>query len=136
MTTSRTRLLFPLCVAVALSNPIGASAAPQDKKPSELDAKQLEALWQELAGDDAAKAYKAIFALAESPKQSVPFLAKHLKPVPPVDPKKLDQLIKDLGSDKEKVSDAAVRELEKLGPLARQPLERVLEGKPNKEVRR
>jgi hypothetical protein len=114
----------------------GAGDPPKEKKKErELTPKELQALWADLAGDDAAKAYQAILAIVASPKNSVPFLGKHLKPAAPVDPMTLARLIGDLGSDHLKTRDRAIRELEKLGPLARQALEKVLAGEPPKSLR-
>jgi WD40 repeat protein len=111
----------------------------QDKKEDpepKLQAKELQALWDDLASDDAMKAYQAIWKLESAPKQSVPFLQKQLKPVPHVDPKRLAQLIKDLGSNQFPTRDKATRDLEKLGVLARAALEKVLDEKPPLEVRK
>src|SRR5262249_40862724 len=43
-------------------------------------AAELERLWAELAGADAAKAYLAFWTLAAAPRQSVPFLRQKLAP--------------------------------------------------------
>src|SRR5262249_32639939 len=116
---------------------ISVSAGQDDKKgPPELQAKELEVLWKDLAGEDAMKAYKAIWILSESPKQSVPYIAKQLKPIPHLDPKKLTQLTKDLNSDNFPTRDKATRELEKLGELAREALENMLKEKPSLEGRK
>src|SRR4051812_27092739 len=52
----------------------------EGKKPEKLTAKELEGLWETLSGADAAKAYRAIWAMVGDPERSVPFLSKRLKP--------------------------------------------------------
>jgi WD40 repeat protein len=112
--------------------------AEEKKEGSEpnVQSKELRALWDDLGRDDAMKAYQAIWRLAATPKQSVPFLQKQLKPVPPVEPKRLAQLVKDLGSDHFPTREKATRDLEKLGMLVREALEKVLQEKPLLEVRK
>jgi hypothetical protein len=100
-----------------------------------LTEKQLEQLWTDLAGADAAKAYQAIQQLSASPKEAVPFLKTHLKPIPPVDAKILDQLFTDLNSDKFSVRDKATLDLEKLGDLALGELQKRLMQNPSLEMR-
>jgi hypothetical protein len=48
-----------------------------------LSASRLEEYWQDLGGEDAPAAYRAVRALAADPGQSVPFLAEHLRPAGP-----------------------------------------------------
>jgi hypothetical protein len=124
-----------LIVTTSLLLSIG-SGEQKGEKPATLQPKELEALWQDLASDDTMKAYQAIWALVGAPKQSIPFLEKQLKPVPPLDAKKLSQLLKDLGSDNFTTHDKATRELEKFGVLAREGLEKVLKNDPPPEVRK
>jgi WD40 repeat protein len=111
-------------------NPSGEPAAPS---PSP---KELEGLWGDLAGEDAAKAYRAIRALVAAPKSSVPFLQRHWNPVLAPDPKFLARLIADLDADEFAAREQATRKLEKMGRLARPGLERVLAGRPSPEARR
>jgi WD40 repeat protein len=112
-----------------------AQGKKPEKEPS-LSPAELQARWDELAGADAMKAYQAMWALVNAPRQSIPFLKKYLKQVPHADVKKLDQLIKDLNSDSFATRDRATRELATLSDLAREPLEAVLRKKPPLEVRK
>jgi len=98
------------------------------------DAKELESLWKDLADEDAAKAYRAIWKFVAS-EQSVTFLRKHLEPARGPDPQRLTRLLADLDSKKYPVREKALEELAKLGELAEPGLKRVLEGKPTLEVR-
>jgi hypothetical protein len=105
--------------------------------PARLSGDELAALWQDLAGADAAKAYRAIGRLATAPAEAVPWLRDHLRPVPAVavDAKRLDRLLAELDSDDFAVRGRATREIEAFGELAQPALERVLAGTPSAEVR-
>jgi WD40 repeat protein len=101
-----------------------------------LSPRELEDLWADLAGADAARAYRAIRALAAAADDAVPFLRQRLPPAAVPDPNHLARLLADLGADRFAVREQATRELEKLGPLARPALREVLAGRPSAEVRR
>jgi WD40 repeat protein len=97
---------------------------------------RLEALWADLAAADAARAYRAVWALAAAPGRSVPFLGARLRPVPAVDGKKLARLVADLDKGRYALRQQAVRELQALGDLAESALRAALEGEPSLELRR
>jgi hypothetical protein len=103
---------------------------------AELTAKEVEELWADLAGDNAGKAGEGVRALAAAPASAVPFVQGHLKPVTPIDPKKLDQLIADLDNEKFAVRKQAEEELTKLGKLARPALEKLLASQPALETKK
>jgi hypothetical protein len=102
---------------------------------AELSGPALEAEWADLAGDDAFKAHKALWALASAPKQSLPLLREVLKPVKPADDKRIAQLIKDLDADDFDARETASAELEKVGEPAGPALKKALEGTPSAELR-
>src|SRR5262249_31493900 len=95
-----------------------------------------EALWADLASEDATKAYRASGALVAAPEQAVPFVRRKLPPVAEVDRKRLARLISELDDDTFAVRERARGELEKLGPLAAEALRRRLAGKPTVEQHR
>jgi WD40 repeat protein len=103
---------------------------------TELTAKEVEELWADLVGDNAGKAGQGVQALAAAPASAVPFVQGHLKPVTPIDPKKLDQLIADLDNEKFAVRKQAEEELTKLGKLARPALEKLLASQPALETKK
>jgi hypothetical protein len=103
---------------------------------AELSPRELAALWADLLGKDAARAYRAIRALAAAPRQAVPFLGQHLLAGPKADPGRLARLIADLDDPQFAVREKAARELEDLGRPARPALEQALAGRPSPEVRR
>jgi WD40 repeat protein len=101
-----------------------------------LSPKEVEALWADLIGDDARKAGQGILRLTLAPKQVTPFLQERLKPVVPVDPKIINQLIADLDSDSFQARSKASDDLAKLGDLAVPPLRKLLAAQPSLESRR
>src|SRR5437588_473831 len=60
----------------------------------------LNELWSQLAGEDAAKAYRAIGRFAEAPAQAVPFLSRRLAPARAADDRRMRGLLADLDSDR------------------------------------
>jgi WD40 repeat protein len=97
---------------------------------------RLEELWADLAHADAARAYRAVWALAAAPAQSVPFLGARLRAVPAVDGKKLARLVAELNHGRYAVRQQAVRDLEALGDVAEAALRAALEDGPTLELRR
>lgn len=98
---------------------------------------QLEKLWNDLADIDAAPAYQAVWALADSGAQAVSFLSERLRPTAlPPDAALVPRLIAELDDDRFAVRERASAELERLGRLAVPALKRTLEGQPSPEVRR
>jgi WD40 repeat protein len=94
-------------------------------------------LWEALREDDAARAYRAAWSLAEQPERSVAFLKDHLRPDrPPVNRERLRQLLADLDSNEFPKREAASRELAKLGPAIEADLRAALEKASSAEARR
>jgi WD40 repeat protein len=100
------------------------------------DADTLPQLWGQLRDDDPARAYPALWKLAGAGDDAVALLGKHLRPVPTPDRKRLQALLKDLGSDRFQVRDEARRGLLAMGEPAGPALRQLLEDKPSLEVRR
>ncbi|HEY7314285.1 MAG TPA: WD40 repeat domain-containing protein [Gemmataceae bacterium] len=91
--------------------------------------------WTDLSGRDAARAYRAIEALATAPRSSLAFLKDHLLPAPPTDPR-IARLVANLDSDKFAVRERASRDLAEAGDAARTALRDVLDANPSLELRR
>jgi hypothetical protein len=102
----------------------------------EMTASQLESHWRALAGEDAAVADQAIWALSAAPRQAIPYLEGHLRPVTFKETRRLPALLADLDSNQFAVREAAARELEELGEAAEPALREWLTGKPSPEARR
>jgi RNA polymerase sigma factor (sigma-70 family) len=107
----------------------------QPAPAAELPAKALDALWTDLAGEDAAQAFDSIRKLSASPTQAVALLKDRVRPATPADPKRLARLLADLDSDRYEVRRDAQSELEGLGELAEAALRKALAGDPSLEVR-
>jgi hypothetical protein len=96
-------------------------------------------LWADLASTDAARAYRSLWAMADAPGQTVPFLQAHLRPVVALTPdqkKQADQWLRDLDHDDFEVREQASKELEHLAEAALPSLQQTLAGRPSAEVRR
>ena len=106
------------------------------KKAEKLTPQDLQTHWEALIGNDAAKAYRSIFALVADPERSVPYLSKHLKPVPAPDQSQLDKLLKALDSNRFQDREKAMAQLAKMGALALDRLDKALKANPSLEMRR
>ena len=95
----------------------------------------LEALWQELAGEDAAKAYRALARLVQGKQMAQDFLGKKLQPARPVDAKRMAQLIGQLVDDDEAFRKKAQQALRALDRQAEPALKQALKASPPKELR-
>jgi WD40 repeat protein len=89
-------------------------------------------LWADLAGEDAAKAHRAIWAMVANAKQAIPILRRQLPP----DQGRIPKLIADLDSEKFATREQATEELVRLGGAAEPALQKALESKPSLEVTR
>ncbi len=115
--------------------------APQSaiKRPAPIT-KDLEAIWTDLAGSDAKRAYQGILTLARSEKEALPFLKDHLlnlkdeKPKP-ADPQLVAKLIANLDNDDPDVRDKATEDLKQLGKAAEPALREALMARTSAEVR-
>jgi WD40 repeat protein len=94
-----------------------------------------ERLWADLVGDDAARAYRAVWSLAAAGPQAVPFLAERLRPAR-LDREALVRLIADLDADDFETREKAQQALEKLRELAEAALRKALAGALPAEARR
>jgi WD40 repeat protein len=102
--------------------------------PAELKAEALDATWKDLADADPDKGYKAVLALAGSPKLAVPLIDERLPRGGPT-PERIEQLIRDLDADDFDAREKAMADLEALGPAALPALRRALETSKSAEVR-
>jgi hypothetical protein len=108
----------------------------RQQPPAPLSPAQLDKLWTDLAANDAALAYQAMCILRASPRQAVPLLEKHLKPVPRPDAKRIAEALRNLDSDRFTVRNQAAKELEDLGEAVEPALRQALADKPSPEVQR
>jgi hypothetical protein len=101
-----------------------------------LSDRDLEALWADLADDDAAKAYQAVWALAGACKEAAPWIRRRLPPVAVADPQLTVPLIVALDSDRFDAREKATRALERLGDAALPALRHALTTNPSMEKER
>jgi RNA polymerase sigma factor (sigma-70 family) len=101
------------------------------------DAKvDLNALWDDLASDDAPKAYRAMSSLAARGEKATELLAEHVKPVPVVEQALLAKLIANLDSERFAVRERASKELASRGAAAKGALKEALKQKLSTETQR
>jgi WD40 repeat protein len=124
--------VLPLLLAFVAVIPVLAER-PESKQ--EGPAAKIEPLWNDLADMDAARAYRAIWALTRTPKETTAFLAGHLKPAVEPDPGKVERLLDDLNSDTFAVRARAQQALVKLGGLAESALKKRLTANLSLETR-
>lgn len=100
-----------------------------------LSADELERCYTDLAGEDAAMAFRAIRLLSTAPEQATPFLRERLKRVPMPDAERVRRLIADLDSKKFNERQKAAVELERLGDAAAHLLEQAVSKASSVETR-
>jgi HEAT repeats len=104
---------------------------------SRLDAQTLERLWKDLSHKESGRALEAVWALADGPAKSVPFLEERLRNLPVAsDQRTYKELIAALDDNQFKVRRAAFRELQERGTEAVPALQAVLKDPFSPEVRR
>jgi RNA polymerase sigma factor (sigma-70 family) len=108
----------------------GGKLISRDAQPEELDL-----LWADLGGTDAARAHHALWTMVAGARQSVSFLAERLSRVAAVGDKRIARLIMDLDSEDFKARTQASKELAELGHLAEPALSSALAAKPSLELR-
>ncbi len=115
-----------------------ATRLPRVKRPDRqpLTAKELDAEWQALRGDNAARAFQALWVLRSVPDLALPLLKQDLRPAAAVDRKRIVQLLKDLDADDFDVREKATEALTKLDDVADEAIGTILDGNPSPEVRR
>jgi hypothetical protein len=110
---------------------------PAAGRPGPLSPKELQGLWDALAGPDGGKAFDAIGLLSASAEQSVPMLKERLKPAPvTVDRQQIVRLVTELDGDQFETRRKATEELRRLGERAEPGLRKALEGKLSLEARK
>ena len=102
---------------------------------AQLSPEQLNELWSDLAGPDADRAFRAVWATAEAAQQTLPFLRDRLRPIPPVDGKQIVRWVADLDSNEFKLRQKANKSLEELEESAEPALRDTLGGQPSAELR-
>jgi hypothetical protein len=101
-----------------------------------LQPRDLDALWADLASQDAGRAFAAVRRLSTVPGSSVPLLRDRLRPVVEVPPDQIRPLLVALGSPQYRQRQAAMTELAALGERAGPALRAALKAARSIEERR
>jgi hypothetical protein len=96
----------------------------------------LPDLWDALADQDAATAYRAIWTLTATPRETVAFLRERLRCLESPGEETIAKLVADLDSLDFTTRQRASDELSKLDLLAERALRKALTGQPSLELRR
>jgi hypothetical protein len=110
---------------------------PRGRTPpaARLSREALGRLWDDLSGADAARAYRAVWGLADHPDQAVPLLGGHLRPVSAVDARRVAALVKDLGGEDFEVRARAAEGLVALGEPVAPALRKALAAAKDPDLR-
>jgi len=113
-------------------------ALPPRTRPAAapLTDQEADRMWNDLAAEDAARAYAAVWKLADAPAAAVALLGEKVQPVAPADAEKVRGHLRDLDSENFAVREAASRALEQMGPLVATDLYQALKANPSAEARR
>jgi RNA polymerase sigma factor (sigma-70 family) len=93
-------------------------------------------VWDDLASDDAARAYRALWALADAPAPASAVLLERMPPARPADEARARQLVAGLDADAFAERERAARELAAMGPAVVPVLKKVLAEGGTPEARR
>ncbi len=107
-----------------------------DKKVAPLAEKDIDALWSDVGGADAAKAWQGMLALIARPEQAESLLKEWLHAKPGQYPKRLAALLADLDSNDFKARENASKEIGEMGPAAVPALRKLAESGPSPEVKK
>jgi hypothetical protein len=113
-----------------------AGLAHRPMPANRLSVKEREALWADLAGADAARAYQAMGTLLAHREEGVRFLGERLRPAPAAPARQVARRLADLDSDDFTVREQATAELARFGDAAGPAIRKALAGRPAPEARR
>jgi hypothetical protein len=111
--------------------------APDGRRhPTRLGPTRMRELWEALAGENAARAYRAVWEMAADAEGSTAFLKENLHPVEKPRPDSVRRLLAQLDDDSFDVRQRAEAALAHFGSLADPFYREALAGRPSPEVRR
>ncbi len=129
----RTMLASESNNTVSLWDITGGKAS--EKQPR-LTPAELKNCWDHLKGQDARKAYRAIWAMVYSPRETLPFLRHQLAPVHIPEKDEINQLVDQLDSRRFRQRVMAQKKLEQFGRGIKGVLKQLQETKKSSEVQR
>jgi RNA polymerase sigma factor (sigma-70 family) len=121
------RLISGSTDTTALTWDVAGSVSREAGRGVRLSGPELDALWADLTGPDAAAAFGAIRKLSAVPDQAAALVRERVRPVSPPDAGRLERLVADLASDRFDVRRKAESALEGLGEQAVPGLRKVLQ---------
>lgn len=98
-------------------------------------AHEMELLWNDLASEDAVRAYRARWSLAADPGQTVAFLAERMRRVAAADPQRVAKLLKELDDPRFAVRERASGELASQAESVTEALQTFLRSDGSTEAR-
>lgn len=101
-----------------------------------LTVSECTALWDDLAAADAARAYAAVWKLADDPQRILPLMQEKLSPIVSAAPELIEALFKELEHNDYQVRQKATQKLRDLGDAATPSLRQALKAKLSLEQRR
>jgi len=96
------------------------------RPPRVADSVSLQSAWNNLAAKDARESFQSEGKFLAKPAEAVKFFAEKIKPAQALDPKRIQRLLTDLGSDQFAVREAASKALHALDEQAMPYLEKAL----------
>jgi hypothetical protein len=106
------------------------------RRPLALSPAEANRRWNDLASEDASRAYRAQCVLGAAPRLAVDLLGQRLRRAVAPAPERIARLLRDLDSDRFAVRREAAAELAKLGDLAWSALRQAHKKAASLEVRR
>jgi WD40 repeat protein len=119
---------------VNLTTPIVAWKMPDVQVGMPASERTIAALWDDLAGADAGRAYQAVCALPGN-AETTAFLGKRLQPADQPDAQRMSRLIAHLEDERYAVRQRATEELARLGTAATPQLREALTRQPTLDKR-
>jgi hypothetical protein len=102
----------------------------------DLETRDLEKMWADLADEDAFKAHQAVWTMTAVPARAIPFLKDRLHPGAPVDAQQVQRLLADLDNPDFTVREEAREKLASFREQAEPALHQALKGKRSLEARK
>jgi len=115
---------------------VSGSLPPAKPATAKLGREELARCWDDLAGTEAARAYRVMAELARRPDQAEGLLKDRLAAGPQMNAERLARLIAALDDDDFETRERGSKELADLGRLAERALRKALDGKPSAEAER
>jgi WD40 repeat protein len=99
-------------------------------------AEEVSRWWDELAAEDASKAFATVRAMSSTPAETVALIKSKLEPIKDDVTKRIDKLIADLDARRFQQREKAMRELAEIGPDAEKAIEAALPTAPSIDAKR